>query len=77
MVIERINLMCALLNKSQAQIAKELGISRQTLNHVVHGTRKLDEITRKAILRHFDLPEKVFTQHTVHLTLKGNNLNCL
>lgn len=77
MVIERINLMCALLNKSQAQIAKELDISRQTLNHVVNGTRKLDDITRKAILNHFDLPEKVFTQHTVHLTLQGNNLNCL
>ena len=75
MIVERINLMCSLLNKSQAQIAKELGISRQTLNHIIRGNRKVDELTRQAILKYFNLPEDVFYKEIIYLTLKDNNLN--
>lgn len=74
MYVERINLLCALKGISQAKLANDLGISKQALNNYIKGKNTFNEIVRLGILKYFNLPEKVFTQHTIELSLKGNNL---
>ena len=74
MYVERINLMCALSGISQSKLASELGISKQALSNYINKKNKLSEIVKLGILRYFNLPGKIFTQHTVHLVMKGNNL---
>ena len=77
MYVERINLICALAGISQSKLAYDLGISKQALNNYVNRKNKLSEIVRLGILNYFNLPPKIFTQNTVHLTLKGNKLTVL
>ena len=74
MYLERIDLLCALKGISKSKLASDLGISKQSLNHYIKGRRQIDDIVRLGILKYFDLPEKIFTQHEIHLTLKGNRL---
>ena len=74
MYVERINLLCTLAGISQSKLASELGISKQALNNYILKKNKFNDIVRLGILRYFDLPEKIFTQHTVYMTLKGSNI---
>lgn len=77
MRVERINLLCQLKGISQSQLAKELGISKQRLNNYVNGVNQIDEIIKVGICKYFEVPEKIFTQHTVHVVLKGKKLMIL
>lgn len=74
MYLERIDLLCALKGISQSKLASDLGISKQALNNYVKGKNAFNDIVRIGILKYFDLPEKIFTQHEIHFTLKGNRL---
>lgn len=74
MYLERIDLLCALKGISQSKLASDLGISKQALNNYVKGKNAFNDVVRVGILKYFDLPEKIFTQHTIHFTLKGNSL---
>lgn len=74
MYIERIDLLCALKGISQAKLASDLGISKQALNNYIKGKNAFNDVVRLGILKYFDLPEKIFTQHTIELSLRGNNL---
>lgn len=74
MYLERINLMCALKGISQSKLASDLGISKQALNNYIKGKNTFNDVVRLGILKYFDLPEKIFTQHEIYFTLKGNRL---
>ena len=74
MYLERIDLLCALKGISQSKLASDLGISKQALNNYIKGKNAFNDVVRLGILKYFDLPEKIFTQHTIELTLKGNRL---
>jgi transcriptional regulator with XRE-family HTH domain len=74
MYIERINLLCALKGISQAKLASDLSISKQALNNYIKGKNAFNDVVRLGILKYFDMPEKIFTQHKIELSLKGNIL---
>jgi len=74
MYIERINLLCALKGISQSKLASDLGISKQALNNYIKGKNAFNDVVRLGILKYFDMPEKIFTQHRIELSLKGNIL---
>jgi len=74
MYIERINLLCALKGISQSKLASDLGISKQALNNYIKGKNAFNDVVRLGILKYFDMPEKIFTQHGIELSLKGNIL---
>ena len=74
MIVKRINVFCALLGKSQAQVAKDLGITRLKLNTIVNGKRAIDKLTRKAVLKYFNIDSEVFEKEEITLTLKGDVL---
>ena len=77
MEIDRINLLIVLSGKSQIEIAKQLGVSKGQLNNYLTGKRKINEIVKKGICEMLNVPEKVLTQHTVHMTLKNKKLMIL
>jgi len=72
--VQRINLLVQLSGKSQAEIARHLQISRVRLNKYLLGKRVFDKIVKNSICEYFNVPEKILTQHTVHIVLKGNKL---
>jgi len=74
MEIERINLLVQLSGKSQTTLAKHLQITRGCLNNYLKGRRVMDELIKSSICKYFDVPEKILTQHTVYIVLKGNKL---
>lgn len=74
MYVERIDLLCALKGISQSKLASDLGISKQALNNYIKGKNAFNDVVRLGILKYFDLPEKIFTQHEIHFALKGNRL---
>ena len=74
---KRSDLLCALKGISKSKLASDLGISKQGLNNYIQGRNAFNDVVRLGILKHFDLPEKIFTQHTIHLALKGNKLYVL
>lgn len=74
MYLERIDLLCSLKGTSKSKLASDLEISKQSLNHYIKGRRQIDDIVRLGICKYFDLPEKIFTQHEIRFTLKGNRL---
>lgn len=49
-------------------------IIKQALNNYIKGRNAFNDVVRLGLLKYFDLPEKIFTQHEIHLTLKGNRL---
>jgi transcriptional regulator with XRE-family HTH domain len=77
MYLERINLLCALKGISQSKLAFDLGISKQALNNYIKGKNAFNDVVKLGILRYFDLPEKIFTQHEINFVLKGNHLTVL
>jgi transcriptional regulator with XRE-family HTH domain len=77
MYVERINLLCALKGISQAKLASELEISKQALNNYIKGKNAFNDVVRLGILKYFDMPEKIFTQHKIEISLKGNILTIL
>lgn len=77
MYVERINLLCALTGKKVSDISKDLGYSRNRIYNYLNGHREFDKIVQLAICNYFKVPEKVFTQHTLHLVLRKNKLEIL
>jgi len=72
--LERINLLISLSGKSQMEICRELGISKGRLNHYLKGKRKFDDIIKHSICKLFGVDERILTQHTIHLTIKGSKI---
>jgi len=72
--IERTNLLCSLKGITKAQLATEIGISRQRLNHYLSGRNEFSKVVMLGICKYFDVPEKIFEQEEIQIILKGNKL---
>lgn len=75
--VQRIAILCVLTNKTQSELANELGISKQGLSHYISGKRKINEIIIDGICRYFGVPKQIFTDDRVFIVLDGENLKIL
>ena len=75
--VKRIDILCTLLGVTQSEVARELGISKQRLNHIIKGNTKIDERTATGIAVYFGVPINIFLNPVVHMVLSGNKLEIL